>query len=116
MRFQDEFTVQHRRSEACRVIQKYPDRVPVVCERNLQSTLNCPNIDKKKYLVPKDFTLGQFMRVVRNRLRLAPEKGLFLFIGNRMPSMSSQMIQVYNSYVNEDGFLYITYDLENVFG
>ena len=116
MRFKHEFSLHHRRSEACRVIEKYPDRVPVICEKNTHSNAYCPNIDKIKYLVPKDFTLGQFMHVIRTRLRLSPEKALFLFIENKMPSTSASMINVYNNYVDGDGFLYITYDLENVFG
>jgi GABA(A) receptor-associated protein len=39
-----------RKSEAERIRTKYPDRVPVICEKTDLS--DSPDIDKKKYLVP----------------------------------------------------------------
>jgi GABA(A) receptor-associated protein len=49
-----------------RVRSKYPDRIPVICEKAAKS--NVPDIDKKKYLVPSDLTVGQFVLVVRKVL------------------------------------------------
>jgi len=37
------------------VPQKYPDRIPVICEKNERSDI--ATIDKKKYLVPSDLTV-----------------------------------------------------------
>lgn len=39
-----------RKSEADRIRQKYPDRIPVICEKADKTDI--PTIDKKKYLVP----------------------------------------------------------------
>lgn len=39
-----------RKAEAERIRQKYPDRIPVICEKAEKSDI--PTIDKKKYLVP----------------------------------------------------------------
>jgi GABA(A) receptor-associated protein len=36
-------------------LQKYPDRIPVICEKNERSDI--ATIDKKKYLVPSDLTV-----------------------------------------------------------
>ena len=72
-----------RKSEAERIRQKYPDRVPVICEKADRSDI--PDIDKKKYLVPADLTVGQFHYVIRKRIKLAPEKALFLFCSNSIP-------------------------------
>jgi GABA(A) receptor-associated protein len=46
-----------------RIRAKYPDRIPVICEKALKSNLE--DIDKKKYLVPSDLTVGQFVYVIR---------------------------------------------------
>lgn len=116
MRFQHEFSLQSRRDEAYRVIQKYPDRVPIICEKSWNSNSDCPDIDKRKYLVPKDLTMGQFLYIIRKRLRIGPEKGLFLFAGNTIAPSSAFVSEIYNHHVGIDGFLYITYDFENVFG
>ena len=72
-----------RKSEAERIRIKYPDRVPVICEKADRSDI--PDIDKKKYLVPADLTVGQFQYVIRKRIKLAPEKALFVFCSNHIP-------------------------------
>jgi hypothetical protein len=41
-----------------------------------------PNIDKKKYLVPADITVGKFVYEIRKHMKLSPEKAIFLFVGN----------------------------------
>jgi len=76
-------TTEKRKSEAERIRAKYPDRVPVICEKADRSDI--PDIDKKKYLVPADLTVGQFHYVIRKRIQLAPEKALFLFCSNTIP-------------------------------
>jgi GABA(A) receptor-associated protein len=58
--------------------------VPVICEKADRSG-DIPDIDKKKYLVPADLTVGQFHYVIRKRIKLAPEKALFLFCSNTIP-------------------------------
>lgn len=75
--------IEKRKSEAERIRSKYPDRVPVICEKADRSDI--PDIDKKKYLVPSDLTVGQFHYVIRKRIKLAPEKALFLFCSNSIP-------------------------------
>lgn len=49
--------VGQRRAESERIRTKYPDRVPVICEKSEKS--NVQDIDKKKYLVPADLTCGK---------------------------------------------------------
>jgi GABA(A) receptor-associated protein len=103
-----------RKSEAERIRAKYPDRVPVICEKADRSDI--PDIDKKKYLVPADLTVGQFHYVIRKRIKLAPEKALFLFCNNSIPPNASLMSTVYEEQKDEDGFLYIQYSGESTFG
>ncbi len=116
MNFIKQYSLQDRREEALRVIEKYPDRVPIVCERSKNAAKDCPQIDKTKYLVPHDLSVGQFIWVIRKRMQLPPEKALYLFINGSIPTSSSIMGEVYQTYKSEDQFLYITYALENTFG
>ncbi len=103
-----------RTSEAERIRAKYPDRVPVICEKADRSDI--PDIDKKKYLVPADLTVGQFHYVIRKRIQLAPEKALFLFCSNTIPPNAALMSTVYEEQKDEDGFLYVQYSGESTFG
>jgi GABA(A) receptor-associated protein len=116
MRFKQEFSFERRREESTRVLNRYPDRVPIICEKSSAASKDCPDIDKKKYLVPRDLNMGQFLYVIRKRLKLAPEKAIFLFVGNSIAPSTSTINQIYSYNRDEDGFLYVTYSLENVFG
>lgn len=61
--------------------------------------------------------MSQFISILRNRMKLSHTKALFLLIDNRsMPSLSRTIAELYNDYRNEDGFLYITYASQDVFG
>ena len=48
-----------------KIRSRYPDRIPVIVERAENS--NIENIDKRKYLVPNDITVAQFMWIIRKR-------------------------------------------------
>ena len=97
------------------LMQKYPDRVPVVLERDPKCRL--PDIDKKKYLVPVDYTVGQFVYTIRNRINLKKSLAMFVLVDNILPSTSELMSHLYQRLKNEhDMLLYITYTGENTFG
>lgn len=38
-----------------------------------------------RYLVPADLSVGQFVYVVRKRIKLSAEKAIFVFIENTLP-------------------------------
>merc|ERR1739838_318068 len=103
-----------RKKEADRIIKKYPERIPVICEKASQSDIS--DIDKKKYLVPSDLTVGQFVYVIRKRIKLEPEKAIFIFVNNTLPSTAAVMSALYEEQRDADGFLYIAYSGENTFG
>lgn len=114
MKFKEKFTYEERYSESNRVLTKYPGKIPIVCEKEKNSKM--VEIDKHKYLVSIDVSVAQFIYILRSRLKLPPEKAIFLFINGIIPTSSSLLIDYYIRYKDLDGFLYITYSSENVFG
>ena len=60
--------------------------------------------------------MGQFHYVIRKRIKLAPEKALFLFCANSIPPNAALMSTVYEEQKDEDGFLYVQYSGESTFG
>uniref|UniRef100_A0A3Q2W719 GABA(A) receptor-associated protein like 2 n=3 Tax=Haplochromini TaxID=319058 RepID=A0A3Q2W719_HAPBU len=74
------------------------------------------DIDKRKYLVPSDITVAQFMWIIRKRIQLPSEKAIFLFVDKTVPQSSITMGQLYEKEKDEDGFLYVAYSGENTFG
>ncbi|GMH00608.1 hypothetical protein Nepgr_002447 [Nepenthes gracilis] len=112
--FKQEHEFEKRRAESARIREKYPDRIPVIVEKAEKSDI--PNIDKKKYLVPADLTVGQFVYVIRKRIKLSAEKAIFIFVDNVLPPTGAIMSSIYEEKKDEDGFLYVTYSGENTFG
>ena len=113
--FKKTHTLKKRQDESNKIKEKYTDRIPIIVEKHTKSN-NIPDIDKKKYLVPKDLTVGQFQYVLRKRLKLDASKAMFLFVNGILPATSSLLTQLYDEHKDEDGFLYITYSGENTFG
>jgi GABA(A) receptor-associated protein len=105
-----------RIKESNRILTKYPDRIPVICEKNANASKDCPIIDKNKYLLCRHATVGQFIYVIRKRLNIPANKALFLFIGNTIPSSTNSILSLYSHYKESDNFLYINYSFENTFG
>ena len=89
--FKTQNSLKDRMEEAARIMQKYPERIPIICERSSHTSSDCPIIDKNKYLVNIELTIGQFIYVIRKRMRLPPEKALFLFINGFRPSSSHHL-------------------------
>jgi len=112
--FKKMYTLEQRLSESERIRINYPDKIPVIVEKNKNSEIM--DIDKRKYLVPSELTLGQFIYVIRKRIKIAPEEAIFLFINDALPPSSSLMSQVYKENKDQDGFLYTVYSGESTFG
>ena len=103
-----------RKAEAHRIRTKYPDRCCVIVTKAVGS--DAPDIDRHKYLVPGDLTVGQFTYVIRKRIKINAEKAIFMFVNNTLPASSDLMSNVYETKRESDGFLYFVYSGENTFG
>ncbi|XP_074267570.1 autophagy-related protein 8i [Silene latifolia] len=112
--FKEELSLDERCHESTDMLAKYPDRLPVIAEKYSKSEL--PAIEKKKFLVPRDMSVGAFNHILSTRLQLTPGKALFIFVNDTLPPTSSLMESVYESCKDEDGFLYICYSTESTFG
>ncbi len=108
-------TLDERIAEATRIMARHPDRIPVLVQKDTKSDI--PDIDKYKYLVPNDLTIGQFVYVIRKRLKnFTAEKALFVYINNTLPATNMLVSEIYNKHKSSDGFLRIIYSTENTFG
>ena len=113
--FEKKYSFAHRFGEAERIMDKYPDRVPIIVERAANSAI--VDIDKHKFLVPKTLTMGQFVHIIRKRIQITPGQAIFLFInGDTLPVASEPVGSVYERLKSSCNFLYVTYSGENTFG
>jgi GABA(A) receptor-associated protein len=114
MGFKEEFSLEERCEESIKIMKKYPSRIPIIVEKC--DKCNFKDIDKRKYLVPKDLNMNQFTFVIRKRIKLDSSQAIFLMINNILCPSNTTIGDIYESHHNEDGFLYITYASENTFG
>ena len=115
--FQEKHTLEDRVNEFKRIHDKYPERIPVIVEKmTKKENDDIPELEKKKFLVPPSITFGQFIYIIRSRITLAPEKAIFVFINNMIPSNTQSVKAIYEQYKHEDGFLYCQYSGESTFG
>jgi GABA(A) receptor-associated protein len=112
--FKKQHTLNERILESLRLRNKYPNKVPIIISKDPKSTIQ--DIDRTKYLVSDDLTVGSFICIIRKRIKLESDQAIFLYINNKLPPVSYMLLEIYNTYKDQDGFLYITYSGENVFG
>ncbi len=116
-------SLESRIEESERVKAQYASRLPVIVTlsssrsaRSLLGSSDLPALDKFKYLVPGDFTVGQLIYVIRRRMKVAPETALFLYCAAALPSSTTLVQELYAQFKDLDGFLYLTFQGESSFG
>ena len=103
-----------REKEASLVLNKYPKSIPIIIYPKYD---NIEKLKKNKYVIPNDLSGGHFFDIIRKQLNMPKETALFFFTDNNV--LLSATIILNNLYIKEknlDGYLYIYYSLENVFG
>uniref|UniRef100_A0A674NHY9 Microtubule-associated protein 1 light chain 3 gamma n=1 Tax=Takifugu rubripes TaxID=31033 RepID=A0A674NHY9_TAKRU len=105
-----------RKQEVAGIRSKFPNKVPVIIER-YEGEKYLPPLDKTKFLVPHELTMTQFVTIIRNRMALLPTQAFYLLVNNSgLASMALTMAQVYRDHQDDDGFLYMTYASQEMFG
>lgn len=112
--FQKKYPFERRCSESKKIRDKFPDKVPIIIE--IGNDVDLQNLDKRKFLVPKDITVGQFMCTIRKRMNLNPDKTIFFFVNGMIPPVSELIGQIDQMYKSDDGFLVIRIEAESSFG
>lgn len=99
-----------------KILIRYPNKVPVYVKKS-KNDKNLKDIEKNKFIVPNDITVGQFLTIIRKRINLNHEMALFIFINDTiLPLQSETMKNLYYEHRNEDGLLELQYCGENTFG
>ena len=95
--------------ENIKIRERYPDRIPIICEKHPNSLL--PNIGKNKFLVPSDTSFSQFSLLMKKKLSLDGQSSLYLLVSGKHSILGKfELNDIYTKYKDkEDGFLYIYY-------
>lgn len=115
MSFKNRYTLSERVNLAVKIIEMHNDRLPIIVEKREGS--NVKDINKSKFLVPHNITVGKFIMELRKHIEITPQQAIYIFVGNgTIPQTSLEISHLYRQYKDDDGFLYVTYSGENTFG
>ncbi|PAA79011.1 hypothetical protein BOX15_Mlig033231g1 [Macrostomum lignano] len=105
-----------RQAESYHIKTKFPAKIPVIVER-YEKERTLPHLDKTKFLVPQELTMGQFATIIRNRMKIDHSQAFYLVVNNKsIASMSATIAEIYEEERDEDGFLYMSYASQEMFG
>ena len=104
-------TTASKRKEYDKIQAEFPHHIPVIVFAPDDLKLN-----KHKFLIQRDMTVGQFMYILRGRITINENDALFLFVNNHMVSVSQLISIVYKEHKNESGFVYFHLQKEATFG
>lgn len=81
------------------VIDKQKYLVPSVSGRaSSESRMSLTNVESFTGVLQQDLTVGQFVYVIRKRIKLAPEKAIFIFVDEVLPPTAALMSAIYEEH------------------
>ena len=94
--------------------EKFKNRVPVVLNKGKGVLIE---LEKGKFLINKDTTLGQFAMMLRRKNKLTPTEAIYIFCNNVLPQSNATMMDLWTQHHDkDDDILYLTCAKENTFG
>jgi len=113
--FQKIYPFNVRAEQSKNIREKYKGRVPIILH-GLKFVRTNPSIPKTKFLVGENQLLNEFLQIIKKYLFLKPSDALFFFVNGKIPLMSCRLRDLYERESDSDGFLYLDYSIEEVFG
>jgi len=114
--FRERKSLAARIEEVQGIRAKFPNKIPVIVER-FHKERALPALDKTKFLVPQELTMSQFVTIIRNRMALNQNQAFYLLIDDKgIASMSMTLAEIYDKKKFSDGFLYMSYASQEMFG
>lgn len=101
------------RKEVELIREKYPNYIPIIVRTRDASI----DLKKRKFLVGGDITFGQFISILRKKIKLNPSEAIFLFVNDINPPAHSFLFSLYAYNKDLDtNMLFVTVSKENAFG
>ena len=108
--------LEKRCQDALRARQQYPTKLPLIIERAADQK-GMDELKNPKFMMPQNFRMSDVQTVVRKHLAIGKDEGLFLLAnGTHVLKSNASLREMFEKHKDEDGFLYIVYAEEKVYG
>ena len=116
-------SLQERLNYSKKLIENYQGCIPIILTKRKDDKI-LQDINKKKYLIPKNLNLTDFLCIIRRKINLTEVQAIFLFIVIHTGTTITTILvphnrtfeELYSEYRSDDNFLYMVYTTENTFG
>jgi hypothetical protein len=110
MRYQNKVSLEERKKSSKKILDKYSNRKPIIIYSD-------DNKSNYKFLLLDTHTISVILINIKKRLELNNTDSIFLFINKSIiPCPTDTILNLYNKYMDEDGYLYMDVKKENTFG
>ncbi len=108
---------EERKNKSSLLLLKYPDKYPIILEKSSKDKY-LPRMDKTKLLVSYDMTVANILQLLKKNIKISEHTAIYISVSNKniMLSGSQSISYIYDNYKSDDGFVYLEYCSENVFG
>lgn len=100
-----------RQCDVNKLLAKYPNNVPVFIYNSPLSKL--PKLKTNKFNIPNDMNLNEFKYILTKKLLHLPSDGYHFYVGVNYLDPEMSFKDLYNTYKEDDGVLYIEYSEMN---
>ena len=73
-------------------------------------------LPNERLLLPDNLTASQLVHTIRKRIKMQPDKGIFVFCNGTIVTGMTTARQMLDQHGDEDGVLRVHYATESVFG
>ena len=104
--YKNNFSLIERKNTFKGINEKYPNKIPIICEKHPKSKLN--KIEKTRFLINNEMTLNEFKLLIEKYFFDKSE--IYIFINDKFIHANLPMKELYNKYKDDDdNFLYCFY-------
>ena len=117
IKYIESISFEDRKRRSNSLLLKYPEKIPVILEKSKKDKY-LPKIDKSKLLVAHDMTVATILQLLKKSIKTDEKTAIYIIVSekNIMLSGSQSITDIYTNHKSDDGFLYLEYCTENVFG
>ena len=114
----EEFTKKERLQQSSKLKEDNKGKIPVICNKDPNCKLK--SLLKTKYLFSTEITIDKFLKLIRKKLEMEEDEALFIVANcksNKYALVGSMSFgEIYDKYKDDDGFLYLIYSSEKIWG